>query len=266
MDFKLIDTHMHYGHDPQYMTYDASLESLMRKLDRLGIEYTLNLGIEGLRDEYAIGIEKARWVFENSGHRIYGMFHFGPLHPEPALTLIRENAKDPVFRGIKIHPSGSNENADDERYRPVWEVARECGLPIYAHTWAISSYHPSQQSAFAGRFERFAKEYPDVTLVFAHSGGRWGGLQAAAKIGRECPNTYFDIAGDIWNVDVVNYLVENVGEDRVLWGSDYSMIEQRPMLGVLLGADLPLSVKKKIFRENAMRLFFSDLIKEGAEI
>ncbi len=257
-DFKLVDTHMHYGHDPQYMTYDASVESLMRKMDRLGIEYALNLGIEGLRDEYEKGIRTARRVFRESGGRIFGMFNYGPLHPEPALSLIRENAGDPVFRGIKIHPSGSNVSADDDRYRPVWEAAEECRLPIIAHTWAISSYHPSQRSAFAGNFERFVREFPDVTLVFAHSGGRWGGLQAAAAIGRKYKNTYFDIAGDIWNVDVVNYLVENVGGDHVLWGSDYSMIEQRPMIGVLLGADLPLTVKKKVFRENAMRLFLSD--------
>ena len=258
-DFKLIDTHIHFGHSSDYMTPRVDVKRFVDRMDRFGIELALHLGREGLRDEYARGIETSRKLFEASGGRIYSTFNFGPLHPEPALTLIRENAKDPIFRGIKIHPSGSNVNADDERYRPVWDVARECGLPIYAHTWAISSYHPSQQSAFAGKFERFATEYPDVTLIFAHSGGRWGGLQAAMAIGRKCPNTYFDVAGDIWNVDVVNYLVDNVGPDRVLWGSDDYMIEERPMMGVVLGADLPVAVKKKIFRENAVRLLFPEL-------
>ena len=258
MDFKIIDMHMHVGHSADYVVYDATVEAQIRQMDALGIELGLHLGREGLRDEYAKGIESCRRIHRESNGRIFSCFNFGPLHPDVAVEEMRKNYPDPVFRGLKIHPSGSFVDADDDRYEAAWKVARELKIPIIAHTWAISSYHPSQKSAFAGKFERFISAYPDVPFVFAHSGGRWGGLQAAAKIGREYPHTYFDMAGDIWGMDVAEYMVSNVGADRLMYGSDCAMIEQRPMLGVFYGSSLSLADKQKILRENALKLFFPD--------
>ena len=258
MDCKIIDTHLHVGHDHSYMTYDASVRALIGQMDRLGIECALNLGMEGLRDEYAKSIAVQRKVFAESEGRIYPCYNYGPLHPDTVVSEIRKNHPDPIFKGIKIHPVGSAVDADDDRYEAVWEAAREFKLPIIAHSWAVSSYHPGQQSAFAGKYERFISAYPDVTFIFAHSGGRWGGLQAAAKIGRAYRNTYFDIAGDIWGMDVLEYLVDNVTAEHVLFASDYSMIEQRPMLGVVLGSSLSMADKRKVLRENALKLFFPE--------
>ena len=258
MDFKFIDTHLHVGHEHTYMTYDTSVKALIAQMDRLGFECALNLGTEGLRDEYAKGIAVQKQVFEESGGRIYPCYNYGPLHPDAAIEEIRKNYPNPIFKGIKILPVGCAVDADDDRYEAAWKLARELKLPIIGHSWAVSSYHPSQQSAFAGRYERFISAYPDVTFVFAHSGGRWGGLQAAARIGRTYKNTYFDIAGDIWGMDVLEYLVDNVSADHVLFASDYSMIEQRPMIGVVLGSSLSASEKRKVLRENALGLFFPE--------
>ena len=258
MDFKIIDMHMHVGSSTDYMVYDPTVKAQIAQMDCLDIEYGLHLGREGLRDEYEKGIESSRRIYAESDGRIFSCFNFGPLHPDTAIEAMRKNYPDPIFRGLKIHPSGTFVDADDDRYEAAWKIARELKIPIIAHTWAISSYHPSQKSAFAGKFERFISAYPDVPFVFAHSGGRWGGLQAAAKIGRTYANTWFDMAGDIWGMDVAEYMVDNVGPDRLMYGSDCAMIEQRPMIGVFLGASLPVAVKQKIFRENALALFFPD--------
>lgn len=260
MAFKIIDCHMHLGACPSFLTMDLDLMELIGKMDRLGIEYAISSNMLALQhDCFEEGILSDMKAHDLSDGRIFTNFVFSPFHPEVALDVIRKYRGNPVCRAIKIHPSETNVDADDERWRPVWEIAEELDLPILSHTWNVSYYHPSQKCAFAGKFEKYVSEYPKVTFVFAHSGGRWDGIQAAMKIGRKYKNTYFDIAGDILGNGVLDYLVENVGADRILWGSDCYMIEQRPMLGVVLGSHLKASEKEKILRYNAKKVYFSDI-------
>ena len=259
-DFKIIDSHMHMDIEPTYLSMDFGIKEILRQMDNLDIECAISSTMAGLHDLYARGIEIDKRNYEESGGRIYSYFCYSPRHPQPALDLIRENSGNKMYRGIKIHPSGCNINADDDGWIPIWELARELKLPILSHTWNISYYHPSQQSAFAGRFERFVSAYPDVTFIFAHSGGRFDGVIEAARIGREHPNAYFDIAGDINGVGVLDYLYDNVGPDRIMYGSDMYMIEHRPMLGVIYGSEkLSNADKEKVLRYNAQKVYFSDL-------
>lgn len=259
MAFKIIDSHMHMGATPMYLTLDGSMDTLLKKMDRLEIECGISANMVALDDLFEEGISRDVELYNQSGGRIFSYFVFSPLHPQVALDVIEKNHASPVFRGIKIHPSGCDVNADDERWRPIWELARNLKLPILSHTWNISYYHPSQKSAFAGKFEKFVSEYPEVTFIFAHSGGRWDGIKAAVEIGKKYSNTYFDIAGDILGNGVLEYLADSVGTDRIIWGSDCYMIEQRPMLGVVLGSGLSNSDKEKILRYNAEKVYFSDL-------
>lgn len=259
MSFMIIDSHMHLGPSASYLSMDMSLEGLLHQMDRLEIERGISAHHLGLMDEYEASVTESIRAFEQTGGRIYAYYCFSPLHPDAGLATIRANYGNPVFRGIKIHPSGCAVDADSERYRPIWELARELKLPIISHTWNISYYHPSQKSAFAGKFEKYVSEYPDVTFTFAHSGGRYDGVLEAVRIGKAHKNCYFDIAGDINGSGVLDYLYDNLGADRILYGSDCYMIEQRPMLGVILGSRLNAAEKEKVLRYNALKVYFSDI-------
>ncbi|MGJ4850395.1 amidohydrolase family protein [Bacillota bacterium Meth-B3] len=259
MSFKIIDAHMHLGASPDYLAVDQSLGTLLKVMDRLDIERAISAHSLSLRDRYEEGIALDRQAHEASGGRIFSFICYGPHHPQPALDAIRAHRAERVFRGIKLHPSGAFVDADSELYRPAWEIARELKLPILSHTWNVSSYHPSQKSAWAGKFEKYAAEYPDVTFVFGHSGGRYDGIVEAVRIGRAHKNCYFDIAGDIWDNGMLEYLIDNLGAERVLYGSDCYMIEQRPMLGVVLGSSISDADKEKILRHNALKVYFADI-------
>lgn len=255
----IIDSHMHVGGNPSYLSMDLSLEALLAQMDYLDIERAISANSLSLRDEFEQGVlQDLEWNRQSNG-RIYSYFCFGPKHPDKAIEVIRKYHHNPVFRGIKIHPSSTAVDADDEAWRPCWEVAKELHLPIMAHTWNISYYHASQKSAFAGKFEKYVSEYPEVSFTFGHSGGRWDGIVEAARIGRQYKNCYFDIAGDILGNGVLEYLVDNVGADRIIYGSDTYMIEHRPMLGVVIGSRLSNADKEKILRYNALGCYFSDI-------
>ncbi|MBQ3133235.1 MAG: amidohydrolase [Clostridia bacterium] len=258
MSFKIIDAHMHVGPAAGRMVPDQSIEQLVHVMDKLGIEKGISANVYDLagKERYEEGLAMDAKAYELSGGRIFSFSGFGTLHPEEGVASIRAHKDDPRVVGIKLHPAGGRSRADDEKYRPVWEVAKEVDKPIMSHTWAVSTYNPNQTYATADLFEKWVREYPEVTFVFGHCGGRYHGVKDAIAIGKKYKNAYFDITGDIFMNGFVEELVENIGADRIVYGSDYTMIEQRPMMGAVLGANISTLDKEKILYHTANRIYF----------
>ncbi|MBE6929112.1 MAG: hypothetical protein E7463_02430 [Ruminococcaceae bacterium] len=261
MGFGIIDGHFHIGAEAARWVDDVTWQSALALMDRLDIERAISANLlifpyNGCRMEEGLAIDAD--IYEKSGHRIYTYFGYHPGCIEKSLKVIYDHAADPQCVGIKIHPNNSRVFADDESFRPVWEAARELNLPIMSHTWDTSTYNPGQKYAFTGLFEKYIREYPDVTFIFGHSGGRYNGIRTAVDIGMRYPNACFDIGGDIWPNGFLEELVEKIGADRILYGSDYTMIEQRPMLGVVFGSSISNLDKEKILRHTAARIFFHE--------
>lgn len=53
---------------------------------------------------------------------------------------------------------------------------------------------------------------------------------------------------------VIEWMVSEVGDDRILFGTDAPMRDPRPQFGWVAWADLPVESRKKILGANYMRL------------
>ena len=258
MSFKIIDTHMHVGPTPGRMVPDHSIASLIKLMDKLDIEKGISANESTLSMQLEKGLADDFKAYEESNGRIFSFFGYEPQHSDMCIDFMRKHYTDHRCVGIKIHPSYSKVRADDEGFRPVWEAAKEMNLPIMSHTWDVSTYNPNQIYGVAALFEKYIAEYPEVTFVFGHCGGRYNGIKQAIEIGKKYPNAHYDITGDIWLNGFIEELVDGVGADRIVYGSDWTMIEQRPMLGVVYGSNLPQLDKEKILRHTAARIYFGE--------
>lgn len=258
MSFKIIDAHTHLGPSVQRMVPDHSAKARLEQMDRLGIERAISAERYSMKGRYEEGLAQDAAARELSKGRIFSFCGYLPTSVQAAVDSIRRHKDDPQCVAIKIHPASTKTHADDEAFRPCWEIAREVGFPIMAHTWDVSTYNPSQVYAVAGKFEKWLAEYPDVNFVFGHSGGRYNGIKTAIELGKKYPNAYFDIAGDIWHLGFLEALVEGVGEDRIIYGSDNTMIEPRPVLGIVYGANISNRAKEKILYHNAAKVYFKE--------
>ncbi len=92
-------------------------------------------------------------------------------------------------------------------------------------------------------------------MILGHAGGRYEGHRAAAKLARSYPNVYMDLSGDSYSFGLVEWLVEQAGADRILFGSDLFMIDARTVMGRVLDADISSAAKALILGENAVRIF-----------
>ena len=261
MSIKIIDGHFHIGAEAARWVDDTTWESAIALMDHLDIERAISANLYmfpyvGCQFERGVAIDAD--IYEKSNHRIYTYFGYHPAYSQQALDVIYAHKDEPQCVGIKIHPNNSRVYADDEAFRPIWECARETGLPIMSHTWDTSTYNPGQKYAFTGLFEKYIREYPEVTFIFGHCGGRYNGIKTAIDIGMRYPNAHFDIGGDIWPLGFLDELVDKIGADRIMYGSDYTMIEQRPMLGVVYGSGISNLDKEKILHHTAARVFFHE--------
>jgi predicted TIM-barrel fold metal-dependent hydrolase len=224
-------------------------------MDHLGIDLAISTNHPFIAGRFQKGLEDALETYRLSEGRILSYAFFNPFFGDEDLRLVRECLSHKPFVGIKIHSRRAECYPDDDRWDPLWQLASELAVPILAHTWWVSDYNPGQRFCTPDRFERYVKAYPDVNLILGHAGGRYGGHCASAELARSYPNVYLDLSGDSYSFGLVEWFVEHAGADRVLFGSDVTMIDARTVMGRVLDADISAQAKALILGHNALRLF-----------
>jgi uncharacterized protein len=251
----IIDSHAHLGPAVRYIAPDTKVGTMLDLMDYLGIEITIQMHMAGFLDLWEEAYCESEKAFEVSRGRIFYALIYDPRYGEESLHEVSRGLGRPGFVGVKIHPSLHLTYGSDARYELVWQFAAENKLPIITHTWAVSDYNPSQKFSTPEHFETYLSRFPQVNLVMGHSGGRYEGHLAAVRLAKKYPNLFLDTSGDVASPGFVEWLVSQVGAERVCFGSDANMMDPRTNLGRVLDAELPVDEKRLILGDNAHRLF-----------
>ncbi|HOL67069.1 MAG TPA: amidohydrolase family protein, partial [bacterium] len=117
------------------------------------------------------------------------------------------------FRGIKLEVSV---NARDRRVRVVMETARRLNMIVVHHSWYKATGKSGGESEPADLVP-LAEAFPEVPLVVAHLRGcGFRGIQDL----KPYPQVYFDTSGSQPVAGILEYAVEQLGPERILFGSD----------------------------------------------
>lgn len=250
----IVDAHIHIGPWSRFYTPCSSVDSIISMMDRFGIQYAFASHSIGLAGMPELGRNLSEQAFAQSKGRILSYLVFDPMQIVESMRIIEANVSAPFFAGIKIHPTQHNCSADDERYRPVWELAHQKGLILLAHTWDRSSYHPEQNNSHPDLFEKYISSYPDARIILGHAGGHYSASRAVRLV-KKYNNVWVDISGDSYALGRIDYLVSEMGSKRVLFGSDMPWAEPEHAIGEILAANLDSEQYKDILGLNAVRLF-----------
>ena len=163
---------------------------------------------------------------------------------------------DQGFMGIKVHPYCDQVRADDPRYEPVWKFSAQRKVPVLIHTWNSRRYTDALlDTCVPALFEKIALEHPGATLLLGHSGGEWDGLADALRVAGKCPNVYLDTASSLLYPGLVERMVEELGAEKILYGSDVPFLSPVPQIGKIVAAAIGEKEKRMILGGNAARLF-----------
>jgi predicted TIM-barrel fold metal-dependent hydrolase len=161
-------------------------------------------------------------------------------------------------RGVKLHPILQGFDASDPRMFPIYAACVDLDVPIVAHAGpARSGPQFAEPRAFGGMLAAF----PRLRVVLAHLGG--GAWQQTAEIARAFPNAYFDCCEILAWIGATNApderqfarLIQDVGADRVLLGSDFPWYDLDDSVERIQGLPhLSREEKDAILGANAVRV------------
>lgn len=185
----------------------------------------------------------ARIVRAHKG-RIIGLTSIDPLHQsrEEMLAALAHCNLELGFRGIKPYWPQNQIQYNDAAYWPAWEFANQYGLYALLHT--------SGDKAGVGGVVEMAQRFPRASFVIPHSGGSWNYAELVAAACRQCPNVYAELTYTPVPNGIVEWLCEQAGQDRVLFGSDMPMRDPRPQLGWVVHSRLDDATKRMVLGGN----------------
>jgi aminocarboxymuconate-semialdehyde decarboxylase len=258
---------------------DVACASIAPPLSHLDCDPQIALGVSrAINDAYAE-------VGEKYDGRIIPLANLPLQDVDLALQELKRVVTEYGFKGVQVGSNIDGRNLGDEALFPFWEQVRELDLFVFSH--GLSPLGPERMSehelknfvglpidtavsvgsmVFGGVYERL----PGLKVCYSHGGGtfpclvgRWDHgyrerLSKEADTAIRMPSEYLvDIYADSLNHDPagLRYLVERLGEDQVLLGSDhpFDMGEADP-IGKVKAAIEDQAVVDKIVGGTAAKL------------
>jgi aminocarboxymuconate-semialdehyde decarboxylase len=205
--------------------------------------------------------------------------------PATAAAELTFAVRELGLRGAMVDPKALGRPLGDGTFDPFWRAAADLAAPVVLHPFLLEAVerfgrhylhnlvgYPFETTLAAaslilgGTLDRF----PGLSVVLVHGGGflpyHIGRFDRAHETRPEArvddaglPSRYlrrFLYDTLVQRSDALRYLVQLVGHDRVLLGSDHPFWMGDPdPLRVVREADLDPATRAAIFGENAARLF-----------
>ncbi len=221
---------------------------------------------------------------ERHPQRLYGLAAL-PMHqPDLALRELERAAKLPGIRGAYVATVILDLELSNEAFFPIYEALEALALPLYLHPVFVIGEERLRQfyltnllgnpfeTAIAGAhliFGGVLDRFPKLEVVLPHAGGALPWLagrltrgwekRAELKNIKQAPVEYlrrfwYDTVG--YSDQVTEYLVQNIGGDRIVMGSDYCfpIAYEQPVRNVMDNPLLSGEAKHAIVAGNARKL------------
>jgi predicted TIM-barrel fold metal-dependent hydrolase len=179
---------------------------------------------------------------------VTGFCHLNPTLGARAVRLEIARGVARGFRGLKLEIAN---NAADAVMRPLMEEARRLNLIVLQHAWSMTKIGERAFHTDPEDVATLARRFPDVRIIMAHlTGCGVRGVQAV----KACPNVVVDTSGAAPEAGIVEYAVEQLGADRILYGSDAPIRDFGVAIARITGSRLDPATKQKILHDNAAAL------------
>jgi aminocarboxymuconate-semialdehyde decarboxylase len=224
-------------------------------------------------------------LVENYGDRIVGLGTVPMQDGETAVAELMRCMQELGLKGVEIGTNVNGKYLGDAAFRPFWAAAEKLGAVVQIHPvpgiggptnrefylWNAFA-NPAETALTASHMilSGLLEEHPGLRICLVHGGGHLpyqiGRLDRAYEMRPEASKhisqppsyyfkqLYFDTV--VHSTQALSYLVDLVGVDRVMVGSDYpfDMGSERPS-EIVHALDLTEAEKAEILHENAAKLF-----------
>lgn len=239
----------------------ATAEDLLDSMDRAGIDVSVLQGFAWASQELCR--EHNDYLLEAASRypdRLVPLCTVQPLAGASALAELQRCTGAPVpARGLgEMRPEEQGYGLSDwSVLEPLATWSSQHKLPLVLH----ASEPVGHQYAGKGRMTpevlySLVLAYPNCPFVFAHLGGGLPFFTAMPEVKAALANCYVDTAAwpFLYQPVIFPPLIELFGADRVLFGSDYPLLDQDRVLRETRALPLAPEALQAILGDNAARL------------
>ena len=253
----VIDAHTHMVASEDktmsgFMMLDADCDAMVRTMDRLGVETAITAPFSGITIDGKKGNEDTLHAALKYPGRFLGFSTCNVRYEEERQDWNRFHEEYPeIFVGVKPYWVFQKYQLTSELCKEWFSYANEHRLLLLVHC--------DGSDAISNQVEQLSLDYPDITFILAHSGMNFAVARKNAAIAKSRDNVVLEITFTSVARGMIEFLVEQVGADKVLYGSDFPMRDPAPQLGWVCYAKIPAEDKKKILAGNVRRLLEREL-------
>ena len=249
MDTPVIDFHAHVG-NARRGAHVADPDVYIRIMDAAGVDKACINCI--WFSDARVGNDLVATFVDKHPDRFVPVAFVTPYYPAEAIRELERAFDQLGSKFLKIYPDYFGKPNDDPAYFPIYEWLNDRGLAVMSHP--TYPFDPPG-TTMLGRYSALSERFPNVKWVFAHAGGAGSRrLHGAIEAARALPNVHLETATSESNDGAFEYLVGEVGSDRVLYGSDIPVFDPRHQVGKIATSNITNQDKRNILGLNAMRL------------
>ena len=247
----IIDAHTHIG--PYHMSgwhqkYDRVDTGLvLDDLARLGIDCIVTAPHPMVQERMVEANKIAAEMAAKYPGKVYGYISVVPSCGMDAIKKEVDTYRNyHAILGFKFLTAYHGDLLQTQ-YEYAMDFAVEMGCPVLCHEYGNI---PDRKE-----FVEALKTRHNMKLLIAHQGGGFAAeTRACAPIIRDHENAYMEICGSLDNALPLEAIVDMVGENRVIFGTDAINLDPKYELGKVAFAPLSDEVKKKIFAQNYLEV------------
>jgi predicted TIM-barrel fold metal-dependent hydrolase len=268
--FEIIDVHMHAWwtgglealFDPHAPTTvdEQVLKDTLAQMDQLGIRPGVISGPNNVTSEWcrrAPGRFIASWMPDPN-----------PSDSDEEAARFTHAIETQDFRGLgELVMQYAGLAVNDERFFPLYRICQERHLPVFFHTGLNGPDYYRESPSFRVSLcdplllEDVAVAFPRLVIVMAHMSFPF--TEQATYMLYAHSNVYMDVSTANWILKPAGFhrllrqVVETVGADKILFGSDQMNMPQMIPVAVSAIREAPFlseEDKRKILGDNARRL------------
>jgi len=237
----------------------ATADELIASMDEAGVDISVIVNIGWITHELCV--ETNDYILESIARypkRLIGFCAVQPQSYEAAIAEIERCAKGGI-RGVgELRPDMQLlDFSDKEMMDPFVEIMTKHRLILLTHTSEpVGHDYTGKGSITPDIIYPLITSYPELTIVCAHWGGGLPFYALMPEVRQAMNNVLFDTAASplLYSPEIYQQVIQLVGADKILFGSDYPLLTQSRMLDEIRALDLPEETKDLILGGNAQKL------------
>lgn len=265
----IIDVHTHINnyHEDRVVSLQDCLNKLTDTMEENQVDYSLVLSSYKVNEHRPSTSKVVEAISDRNNLGVVAGVSYWNYNYKDVREL-SEFLEAGLIKGLKFYPGYEPFYPSDIRFKVMYEMAMEFGVPVMFHSG--DTYAPNGKIKYSHpiHIDDLAVDYPELKIVICHVGSPW--IKDCMEIVYKNKNVYADISGltlgdfsDKYERYMKNEIEEMIiyaGDPKyLLYGTDWPISNMKSYLRFMDQLELDADKKELIMWKNAAELFKIDV-------